>query len=139
MKKIIFVLAITFSFAVLLTACKETKKEEVKIESHEDHNHENEDTALRNLYQCPMNCEKGKTYDKAGSCPMCKMDLKLISGDNKEGVKHADGCKCKENGGECKCEPGKCQCIANVTYSDACKCKETGECKCEAGKCECKA
>ncbi len=24
---------------------------------------------------CPMNCEKGKTYDKPGSCPVCHMDL----------------------------------------------------------------
>jgi len=26
-------------------------------------------------YICPMNCEKGKTYDKPGSCPVCHMDL----------------------------------------------------------------
>ncbi len=29
-------------------------------------------------YQCPMKCEGEKTYDKPGSCPMCKMDLKKI-------------------------------------------------------------
>ncbi|MBE9490724.1 MAG: efflux RND transporter periplasmic adaptor subunit, partial [Bacteroidetes bacterium] len=27
-------------------------------------------------YQCPMDCEQGKIYDKPGSCPVCKMDLK---------------------------------------------------------------
>lgn len=27
------------------------------------------------IYQCPMDCEKGKTYDKAGQCPECNMDL----------------------------------------------------------------
>jgi hypothetical protein len=26
-------------------------------------------------YICPMNCEKGKTYDQPGSCPVCHMDL----------------------------------------------------------------
>jgi len=28
------------------------------------------------LYQCPMNCEEGKSYVKKGSCPVCKMNLK---------------------------------------------------------------
>jgi len=26
-------------------------------------------------YICPMNCEKGKTYDAPGACPVCHMDL----------------------------------------------------------------
>ncbi len=30
-------------------------------------------------YQCPMKCEGEKTYHEPGSCPICKMDLKLIS------------------------------------------------------------
>ena len=29
-------------------------------------------------YQCPMDCESGKTYDKEGICPVCKMDLKEV-------------------------------------------------------------
>ena len=29
-------------------------------------------------YQCPMNCEEGKTYKAEGKCPVCKMDLKEI-------------------------------------------------------------
>jgi len=27
------------------------------------------------VYACPMDCEKGKTYAQAGSCPVCGMDL----------------------------------------------------------------
>jgi hypothetical protein len=27
-------------------------------------------------YACPMDCEKGKTYEEPGSCPVCGMDLK---------------------------------------------------------------
>ncbi len=29
-------------------------------------------------YQCPMKCEGEKVYSEAGSCPVCKMDLKPI-------------------------------------------------------------
>ncbi|MDO9039093.1 MAG: heavy metal-binding domain-containing protein [Lutibacter sp.] len=29
-------------------------------------------------YSCPMQCEGEKTYDKTGSCPKCKMDLKKM-------------------------------------------------------------
>lgn len=35
------------------------------------------DTALA-MYQCPMQCEGDRTYDELGSCPVCKMDLKLL-------------------------------------------------------------
>lgn len=31
------------------------------------------------VYQCPMKCEGEKTYTHTGSCPICKMDLKLIA------------------------------------------------------------
>ncbi len=37
----------------------------------------------KQTYKCPMNCEKDKTYDAAGKCPVCKMDLAL-EGDKKE-------------------------------------------------------
>ena len=30
------------------------------------------------VYLCPMKCEGDKTYSKKGSCPICKMDLKLV-------------------------------------------------------------
>lgn len=29
-------------------------------------------------YQCPMKCEGEKTYDTAGQCPLCKMDMKEV-------------------------------------------------------------
>jgi hypothetical protein len=31
-------------------------------------------------YRCPMNCEKGKTYDKEGNCPVCGMKLEHFDG-----------------------------------------------------------
>ena len=40
-------------------------------EGHEDHEQHAE-------YQCPMDCENGKKYDKPGTCPVCEMDLKEV-------------------------------------------------------------
>lgn len=37
-------------------------------ETHAEHAH----------YQCPMNCEDGKTYEEPGSCPKCNMDLAIV-------------------------------------------------------------
>ncbi len=39
------------------------------------------------VYQCPMKCEGDKTYDKPGTCPVCKMDLKQIGTDTNTKVK----------------------------------------------------
>lgn len=37
------------------------------------------------IYQCPMKCEGGITYNKPGKCPVCGMNLKLIkSADDSE-------------------------------------------------------
>jgi len=131
MKKSILAVVAIFSFAVLFTACKETKKEEVKeevqMESHEGHDHDSDAMASK-VYQCPMDCEKGKTYEGEGSCPVCKMDLK----ENTQVFEHAEGCKCKE-AGECTCEDGKCSCKEEVA-SNKMDCT-----KCEPGSCECKA
>ena len=62
MRKTFFILCSIFLIG--LTACKNNASKP------------SEETAL---YQCPMNCEDGKTYDKPGSCPVCKMDLEPVS------------------------------------------------------------
>jgi len=67
MKKTILTIAVITLFS--FTSCKSDKKETVK---------ETKTEVAAKVYQCPMDCEKGKTYDKAGSCPVCKMDLKPI-------------------------------------------------------------
>lgn len=36
-------------------------------------------TATASAYACPMDCEKGKTYPQAGTCPVCKMDLEPVA------------------------------------------------------------
>jgi hypothetical protein len=131
MKKSLFVFAAIFSFTILFTACKETKKEEIKeevnIENQDNHDHSKGEMAL-DIYQCPMDCEKGKTYNIAGACPVCEMDLIAIASE----TEHIEGCKCIAEG-ECICEPGKCTCKTEVVSNV----KEFS--KCESGKCKCKA
>jgi Cu2+-exporting ATPase len=36
------------------------------------------------IYYCPMHCEGDKTYDKAGDCPICGMDLVTLKADISE-------------------------------------------------------
>lgn len=38
---------------------------------------------MASAYMCPMKCEGDKTYDKAGECPKCGMDLKKVEGKKK--------------------------------------------------------
>lgn len=35
-------------------------------------------------YQCPMKCEGEKMYDKPGKCPVCKMNLEVVSVPSKD-------------------------------------------------------
>jgi hypothetical protein len=78
MKKIIFSAVIALAF---LTSCGNSEKSKPASDS----------TAIPTAtvpaggtqiaavkYQCPMKCENEKTYDKAGKCPMCQMDMKEV-------------------------------------------------------------
>tara|TARA_B100000745_G_scaffold263332_1_gene187717 strand:- start:225 stop:926 length:702 start_codon:yes stop_codon:yes gene_type:complete len=47
--------------AIFLSSCKDYSNNEIA-----------------SVYQCPMKCEGEKTYDKPGSCSVCKMDLQPI-------------------------------------------------------------
>ncbi|MEP1094055.1 MAG: SCO family protein [Cyclobacteriaceae bacterium] len=65
--KNILLSSIILLLSVLVSSCStETKTAEVEVH-----------------FQCPMKCEGGKTYSGAGSCPVCKMDLKQIHNHNK--------------------------------------------------------
>jgi len=50
---------VLFIFSFLMNSCSEN------IQSTEQ------------VYQCPMDCEEGKTYSDNRGCPICKMDLQL--------------------------------------------------------------
>jgi len=83
MKKTILILAMIIAVGFTFTSCKKEKKEEVKTEVEQA----KEVLASNNIvHQCPMDCEKGKSYTEAGKCPVCKMDLveKEVDLDDKE-------------------------------------------------------
>ncbi len=61
MKKLMMFSLIATSF---LTSCNQ--KSETKNP---------DSTTISATYQCPMDCEKGKTYDKPGKCSVCDMEL----------------------------------------------------------------
>ena len=87
MKKVIIVLAIVFTTNFILTSCKSEKKEVKKEQVTSDKT----EVADKDVYQCPMKCEKEKTYDKEGKCPVCEMKLrkkKTENQDNHEGDEH---------------------------------------------------
>ena len=77
MKKVILMLAVIASFT--FTSCKKDKAEEVKteVEAVDAVKQEAQEVLASNdvLHQCPMDCEKGKSYTEPGKCPVCKMDL----------------------------------------------------------------
>ncbi|WP_405266202.1 heavy metal-binding domain-containing protein [Cellulophaga sp. Ld12] len=142
LKKIIYIAVISVTTLTTVSACKDNKK---NVES-------NEVSAL--LYSCPMNCEDGKSYHEAGSCPVCKMDLMLTDKEISATCQvHLDG-KCKCEGDTCACasceehskkmtctigEDGKCtdkNCKKHQKNKD-CVMNEDGKCVCESGKCTC--
>ena len=86
MKKLSVLIMLMLVVIFTATNCKsDTKKEtmEVKTEVKEEVKATKTDSDLaKSTYQCPMDCEKGKTYEEQGQCPVCKMDLKELDSDN---------------------------------------------------------
>ena len=79
-----FVIA-TFAFV----SCKgdaEEKEETAKETAVEDSEVPAEEMHMAS-YACPMDCEKGKTYEAPGQCPVCEMDL-VENTDGHEGHNH---------------------------------------------------
>lgn len=84
MKKSILTLGLLLSFTLVFTSCKEGKHESEHhngTEMHESDAANDADMAMNFAYQCPMDCEEGKTYDEEGECPKCKMALKKVEKD----------------------------------------------------------
>lgn len=59
MRKITLVLSFALAVTSIFTSC-------------------NSNSETYSAYQCPMKCEGSKTYEKAGSCPVCTMDLEGV-------------------------------------------------------------
>jgi hypothetical protein len=128
MKKITYVLVAIFSVAVILVSCnKEAKKgkKEIKVEKQEMHNHSNDMASA--VYQCPMDCEQGKTYDKEGNCPVCNMKLKKVASKNTESKTTVDSTtvSCNMNFKNCgKACSGKMSCKGKMDCKSKTDCKE---------------
>ena len=100
--------AVVFSM-FLFTSCGDKKNadspatQEENSVSQEKESASDEKTISSVEYQCPMDCEHGKTYHEAGSCPVCKMDLKALNdGGSMTCKQHKDG--------NCSCDRDKCKC-----------------------------
>lgn len=90
MKKTIVMFAVA---ALMMVSCKEEAKDQNATETtveatdeHAGHNHKEGEMHLAS-YACPMDCEKGKTYDAPGKCPVCEMDL-VENTENHKGHDH---------------------------------------------------
>ena len=98
MRKLVFLMAIIVATGTMFTSCKSDHKEgqdvekEMVKENDAEVKEEMNNKLIAGLYQCPMDCENGKTYEEPGKCPVCKMDLKLKEtegeGDGHEGHDH---------------------------------------------------
>ena len=97
MKRKVIAGVLILSLGLFTISCKENNKstEHEKTEHHEHekaehHEDVGSDTEMKHSeiaaaeYQCPMKCEKEKTYHEQGSCPVCKMDLKEVKKDTTE-------------------------------------------------------
>ncbi|HVK96770.1 MAG TPA: heavy metal-binding domain-containing protein [Flavisolibacter sp.] len=79
LKAILFSTALAIAVASCNNNGKGTnaKSDSATTMSSESHQH---------AYRCPMNCEKGKTYDKPGRCPVCGMNLEHYDGGQDNGL-----------------------------------------------------
>ncbi|MBK9292493.1 MAG: hypothetical protein IPM52_12845 [Bacteroidetes bacterium] len=57
--------------SILFASCGNSSNEQTNEDSTEQ-----VETAV---YQCPMKCEGDKMYKEEGTCPICKMDLELVT------------------------------------------------------------
>ncbi len=69
MRKNLIIFGIVLCTALFFSSCKTEKKE------GKEHKTE---LSQKEVYQCPMDCEKGKTYKKEGKCPVCHMNLRKV-------------------------------------------------------------
>lgn len=77
MKKLFLFWVITFGLlSIVMASCNNSN------------NTGTEQTEEKASYQCPMDCEKGKTHDKSGQCSVCGMDLEKMEATHDEDSTH---------------------------------------------------
>jgi hypothetical protein len=70
MKNMLIAGCVSALFCLAFVACK-----------HDASKHPHSTAAAASGYICPMNCEKGKTYPEAGTCPVCHMNLESVKAE----------------------------------------------------------
>ena len=85
--------------AILAIFCITTVNAQTKKHNAANHRH-------TMAYQCPMKCEGAKTYNKAGKCPKCNMNLKKVAKSN--AVADTYSCPMKCEGAKTYDIAGKC-------------------------------
>ena len=71
-KKSIVMMALAIVTLTVVSCGKKENKEATKELEGRDHK---KGEAHQLAYVCPMDCEKGKTYDASGKCSVCQMDF----------------------------------------------------------------
>ena len=80
MKKIAFVIALTFLGSAIMFGQTEPKMDAPKQERKMSKKHQGKHVD-KAMYQCPMKCVPAS--DKPGTCSKCKMDLVAVKQKNK--------------------------------------------------------
>lgn len=99
-----------------MSTVKAQEKPKMKVEQME-----------KTAFACPMKCEGEKTYDKAGSCPKCKMDLKKA--DNAKKPACCAGMKADSSKVECDMNKDKaytCPMHADIKSDKPDSCSKCG-------------
>ena len=79
----------------------------IEMPGHEKHAEAVKPVEGNGVFYCPMHCEGEKTYDKAGSCPVCGMDL-LQEQSSLLGRELEGGYTCPMHPQIIRDEPGSC-------------------------------
>ena len=90
MKNQIIALSVILNITILMSSCgSKNNIQQVEPSSTEQKSVDTigSSKSIATHYQCPMKCEGEKMYDKPGSCPVCKMDLKEVK-ENHEHHQH---------------------------------------------------
>lgn len=99
-----------------MSTVKAQEKPKMKVEQME-----------KTAFACPMKCEGEKTYEKAGSCPKCKMDLKKA--DNAKKPACCAGMKADSSKVECDMNKDKaytCPMHADIKSDKPGSCSKCG-------------
>jgi len=71
-------IAVAYFIMITITACSSNNDKPSTANQPADSTSSVQNKEMA-TYHCPMDCEKGKTYDKPGQCPVCNMDLEKIN------------------------------------------------------------